>query len=58
MSSPEPKPYAVRLDGVTVEEHTSHLDALAAARDLKKSAPDRVVTVCDVMAGEAVIVEA
>ncbi len=57
MPRTEPKPYVVRVDGVDVEEHASHVDALASARDLKQAAPEQVVTVCDVAAGETVIVE-
>jgi hypothetical protein len=57
MSTTDTKPYVVRLDGVPVEEHTSHVEALAAARDLKESAPEQMVTVLDVTAGEMVIVE-
>ncbi len=58
MSSTELKPYVVRLDGMAVEEHESHVDALASARDLKESAPIQVVTVVDIVTGETVIVEA
>jgi hypothetical protein len=57
MSPAEPKPYVVRLDEVVVEEHASHLDALAAARILKDAIPEQLVTVWDVTAGEAVIIE-
>jgi hypothetical protein len=49
--------YVVRLDGVPVEEHASHMEALASARDLKQAAPEQVVTVFDVAAGETVIVK-
>ncbi len=57
MSASELKPYLVRLDDVAVEEYASHVDALASARDLKQAAPEQVVTVWDVAAGEAVIIE-
>jgi hypothetical protein len=49
--------YVVLVDGVDVEEHVSHVDALGSARDLKQAAPERVVAVVDVAAGETVIIE-
>ncbi len=49
--------FLVRVDGVEVDEHSSEPAALAAARDLKRDLEEQLVTVWNVTAGTAQIIE-
>jgi hypothetical protein len=49
-------PFVVRQDGRPVEHRATHEDAVAIARDLKRAAPEMLVTVWDLAAGSADII--
>jgi hypothetical protein len=48
--------FAVRPDGRQVEERSSYDKALAIALELKRAAPEMLVTVWDLAAGKADII--
>jgi hypothetical protein len=49
-------PFVVRQDGRTVEQRETYQDAVALARDLKRAAPEMLISVWDLVAGEADII--
>ena len=49
--------FAVRQDGKPVEQRRTYDEALAIAQELKRAAPEMLVTVWDLVAGKADIIE-
>lgn len=49
-------PFVVRKDGRPVEQRQTYEEALAIARELKRSTPELLVTVWDLAAGKADII--